>query len=116
MVLNAASNKLESPINVITENLICDDRPVAILNVPQGENKPYTSNRAGYPIPVTSINDVDMFFFKEFYEREFGIFPKESTLPIEKLLINLKLPKNNNLTLSDFLLFGKKPERIKPSL
>ena len=145
MISNAASNKLEPPINVITENLICNDRLVVILNVPQGENKPYTANRTDYwikvgadkrratreelrrlmqasrniyademPIFTTSIDDIDMFFFKEFYEKEFGIPLEENLLSIEKLLTNLKLFKDNNLTLSGLLLFGKKPERIKP--
>lgn len=145
MISNAASSKLEPPINVLTENVICDDRLVIILTVPRGENKPYAANRTDYwvkvgadkrratreelrrlmqasgsvyademPIPATSINDIDMFLFKEFYAKEYGVTLEESHLSIETLLTNLKLIKDDNLTLSGLLLFGKRPERIKP--
>ncbi len=36
MIANAASSKLEPPINVITENVIYNDKLVVILNVPRG--------------------------------------------------------------------------------
>jgi ATP-dependent DNA helicase RecG len=98
MISNTASSKLEPPINVITENVICDDKLLVILTVPRGENKPYAANKTDYwvkvgadkrratreelrclmhasgsvyademSIPATSIDDIDMFFFKEFY-------------------------------------------------
>jgi len=145
MISNAASSKLEPPISVITENIICNDRLVVIISVPRGENKPYAANRTDYWIkvgadkrratreelrrlmqasgniytdemvlPATSINDIDMFVFKEFYEREYGFSIDESGLPLKTILTNLKLIKGENLTLAGLMLFGKKPERIRP--
>lgn len=52
MISNAASSKLEPPINVITENVIYNDKLVVILNLPRGENKPYAANRTDYWIKV----------------------------------------------------------------
>ncbi|MDI6600582.1 MAG: hypothetical protein QME46_02210, partial [Thermoanaerobacteraceae bacterium] len=51
---------------------------------------------------------------KNFYEKEYGINLDELLIPLENLLTNLKLMINGNLTLSGLLLFGKKPERIRP--
>ena len=46
-------------------------------------------------------------FSRDFYEKEFGIPLEKNLLSIEKLLTNLKLFKDNNLTLSGLLVLGK---------
>jgi len=144
-ISNAASSKLEPPLSVATENMLCEDKLIVIVNVPRGENKPYAANRTDYwikvgadkrratreelrrlmqasgtmyademIIPDTSINDIDMFVFKDFYEREYGMSLEQSGLPLEKLVTNLKLSKEGNLTLAGLLIFGAKPSRIRP--
>jgi len=144
-ISNAASGKLEPPLNVTTENVLCNDKPVVIINVPRGENKPYAANRTDYwikvgadkrratreelrrlmqacgtiyademIIPGTSVDDIDMFVFRDFYEREYGMSLEQSALPLEKLVANLKLLKEGNLTLAGLLIFGAKPSRIRP--
>ena len=144
-ISNAASSKLEPPLSVATENMLCEDKLIFIVNVHRGENKPYAANRTDYwikvgadkrratreelrrlmqasgtmyademIIPDTSINDIDMFVFRDFYEREYGMSLEQSGLPLEKLVTNLKLSKEGNLTLAGLLIFGAKPSRIRP--
>jgi len=144
-ISNAASSKLEPPLSVATENMLCEDKLIVIVNVHRGENKPYAANRTDYwikvgadkrratreelrrlmqasgtmyademIIPDTSINDIDMFVFRDFYEREYGMSLEQSGLPLEKLVTNLKLSKEGNLTLAGLLIFGAKPSRIRP--
>ncbi|MCL5981595.1 MAG: putative DNA binding domain-containing protein [Firmicutes bacterium] len=144
-ISNAASGKLEPPLSVTTENILCDDKLVVIINIPRGENKPYAANRTDYwikvgadkrratreelrrlmqasgamyademIIPATSVNDLDMFVFRDFYEREYGMSLEQSGLPLEKLLTHLKLLRDGNLTLAGLLIFGAKPSRIRP--
>lgn len=144
-ISNAASAKLEPPINVITENILCDDKLIVVINVPRGDNKPYAANKTDYwvkvgadkrratreelrrlmqasgaiyademMIPSTTLNDIDMFVFRDFYEREYGMTMEQSGLSPQKLLTNLKLLKEDKLTLAGLLIFGVKPYRIKP--
>jgi len=62
----------------------------------------------------TSLSDIDMFLFKRFHEQEYGMKIDEGALPIEQMLANLKLMMGNSLTLAGLLLFGERPERVKP--
>lgn len=145
MISNAASAKLEPPLSVFTENLVCEGKIIVAINVPRGENKPYAANKTDYWIkvgadkrrasreelrrlmqasggiyadelivPGTSIEDLDMFIFRDFYEREYGVSIESSYISIEKLLNNLKLMKDGMLTLAGLMLFGRRPALIRP--
>lgn len=144
-ISNAASGKLEPPLSVTTENVLCHDKLVVVINIPRGENKPYAANRTDYWIkvgadkrratreelrrlmqasgtiyademivPATSTDDIDLFVFRDFYEKEYGTSIEQSGLPLEKLLTHLKLMKEGYLTLAGLLIFGDKPSRIRP--
>jgi predicted HTH transcriptional regulator len=144
-ISNAASGKLEPPLSVTTENVLCLDKLVVVINIPRGENKPYAANRTDYWIkvgadkrratreelrrlmqasgtiyademivPATSTDDIDLFVFRDFYEKEYGTSIEQSGLPLEKLLTHLKLMKEGYLTLAGLLIFGDKPSRIRP--
>jgi len=60
------------------------------------------------------IADLDKEFFrrryKKYYQQEF----EKLGISFEQLLTNLKILQNNKLTLAGLLLFGKKPERLRP--
>ncbi|WP_422445518.1 RNA-binding domain-containing protein [Thermoanaerobacterium sp. DL9XJH110] len=145
MISNAASAKLEPPLSVFTQNLVCEGKIIVAINVPRGENKPYAANKTDYWIkvgadkrrasreelrrlmqasggiyadelivPGTSIEDLDMFIFRDFYEREYGVSVESSYISIEKLLNNLKLMKDGMLTLAGLMLFGRRPALIRP--
>ncbi|WP_434655945.1 RNA-binding domain-containing protein [Thermoanaerobacterium thermosaccharolyticum] len=145
IISNVASQKIEPPISVLTQNIIFDDKLVVIIDVPKGDNKPYAANRTDYwikvgadkrratreelrrlmqssgniyademVVPNTSIEDIDMYAFRDFYEKEYGSAIEENGIPVERLLNNLKLMKDSSLTLAGLLLFGKRPERLKP--
>ena len=65
----------------------------------------------GDEIPVSgmTIADLDIEYFKNFYERTFEEPFENQKLPIKKLLENMNLMKNNTLNVSGALLFAKNP-------
>lgn len=66
------------------------------------------------PVYGSSYDDLDMFLFRKFYEKEYGLSLNDVDIAVGTLLENLKLAKDSQLTLAGLLLFGKEPERIKP--
>lgn len=66
------------------------------------------------PIEYTSIKDLELGLFQEFYERRVGEPFQNLDVPLETILNNMKLMNSANLTLSGLLMFGKKPEEKKP--
>ena len=66
------------------------------------------------PVASTSLPDIDMFTFRRFYEEEYGLRIDDESPSIETALNNLKLMAGDTLTLSGLLLFGEKPEMIRP--
>ncbi|CAN2049008.1 putative transcriptional regulator [Candidatus Magnetomoraceae bacterium gMMP-1] len=143
LISNACSQKIEPPHSVITENIVIDNKLVVLIKIPKGSNKPYAVNKSDFWIKVgadkrrasreelrrlmqasgtlyademsvenTGIDDLDMYSFQRFYEDQYG--KDIEGLSIEKILSNLKILKNNNLTLAGVLLFAKHPEILKP--
>lgn len=144
-ISNVASHKIEPPLKVITENILCHKKLIVAIKVPRGDNKPYAANKTDYWIKVgadkrrasreelkrlmqeaggiyadetavsgANFNDLDRFVFKDFYEKEYGLHLDQAVSSLEQLLRNLKLMKDDNLTLAGVLLFAQTPERIKP--
>jgi predicted HTH transcriptional regulator len=70
------------------------------------------------PVPDTTLDDFNMEFFAHFFEKNFERSIKEelemSQISLEKLLENMKIVKNKNLTLAGLLLFGRNPQQFKP--
>ncbi|MBA7520709.1 hypothetical protein ES705_12805 [subsurface metagenome] len=143
-ISNATSQKIDKQIFVKTEILICEGKRVMIINIPHGLNKPYAVNRIDVWVksgadkrraPIeevlrlaqtsgllyadeleteATINDFDLCFFKENYQKYYKEEIEKLEIPVEKLLKNLKFLKNNRLSLSGLLLCGKHPERFRP--
>jgi len=144
-VSSAASQKIDPPISVVTENIRINEKLVVIIKIPRGTNKPYAANKTEFwikvgadkrratreelrrlmqashsmyadelPVPNTSLADLDISYFKDFYEKEYGLKLEEDPLQLERVLKNLKLINNGNLTLAGLLLFGDRPERSRP--
>ncbi len=143
-ISNATTNKIDKPVFVKTEILVCDDKRIMIITVPRGNNKPYAVNRvdvwvkSGADKRRASIEEVLRLaqtsgllfadeleteatmteFDEDFFRRRYKKYYKEELeklgIPLEQLLDNLKIAKNNRLTLAGLLLFGKNPERLRP--
>ena len=63
------------------------------------------------------LADFDADYFQQYYNETKKSYEKEMAklgIPLVSLLENIKLLKNNRLTLAGLLLFGKNPENIKP--
>ncbi len=66
------------------------------------------------PIEKTSIDDIDIKYFSQIYEKIYEENIEESSLSHIQLLNNLDLMSGDKLTLAGLLLFGKKPQTKKP--
>lgn len=66
-------------------------------------------------IENTSINDLDLLLFRDFYEKRFSEPLDNTDILLEKLLTNMKLLQDRKCTLAGLMLFGKRPEEKKPS-
>ena len=144
-ISSAASQKIDPPVSVITENININEKLVVIISIPRGTNEPYAANKTEFwikigadkrratreelrrlmqashsmyadelPVLNTSLADLNISYFKDFFEKEYGLKPEEDPLQLEQVLESLKLITNGRLTLAGFLLFGNRPERIRP--
>jgi ATP-dependent DNA helicase RecG len=66
------------------------------------------------PLLNSTINDLDLEYFKSFYKDVYNTSLEEVQIPLIQLLNNLNVAKNSNLNLTGLLLFGKNPQRLKP--
>lgn len=62
-----------------------------------------------------SIKDLDMDYFKNFFEKEYAESLNEQDLPLERILENLNLCKDSVLNLAGALLFAKNPQFRLPA-
>jgi ATP-dependent DNA helicase RecG len=67
------------------------------------------------PVNGTTENDIDLKYFKEFYQKQYEEDFEKSELPLIQVLSNLNLARNNNLNIAGLMLFGKEPEKYKPA-
>lgn len=68
------------------------------------------------PVDESNLIDLDIDFFDQFYQREFGHSFKEEEIGLNQLLTNFNLGKENRLNLAGLLLFGKNLQKYKPQL
>jgi len=143
-ISNATTNKIDKQIFVKTEIIVCDDKRILIILIPRRNNKPYAVNRVDVWVksgadkrraPIeetlrlaqssgflyadeseteTSVKDIDLDFFKARYHSFYQEQIERLEIPIENLLVNIRLMKDDKLTLAGLLLFGKNPEFVKP--
>jgi len=67
------------------------------------------------PVNGSTENDIDLKYFKEFYQKEYEEDFEKSEIPLIQVLKNLNLARNNNLNIAGLLLFGKEPQKYKPA-
>ncbi|MBW1612605.1 MAG: putative DNA binding domain-containing protein [Deltaproteobacteria bacterium] len=67
------------------------------------------------PVNGSTENDIDLKYFKDFYQKEYEEDFERSEIPFIQVLNNLNLARNNNLNIAGLLLFGKEPEKYKPA-
>lgn len=145
MVSNVSSNNVEPPINPLTETIKVNGKKIMIVELKNGINKPYCTNKGIYvtkagadkrkisqeelqrlfqdsnkiyademSVKGTSINDIDIIYFKKVYERIYDESVEETDLSLQQLLDNLDLMSDSKLTLAGLLLFGERPQAKKP--
>jgi ATP-dependent DNA helicase RecG len=143
-ISNATSTKIEPPLFVRTEVLLCKTARVLVVEVPRGSNKPYAVNKTEFWVKTgadkrratreelfrlmqsshllfadeleteATLDDFDFEYFNKFYQQHYEEALGRAGVSRERLLENLKLATEDYLTLAGLLLFGRKPEARKP--
>lgn len=67
------------------------------------------------PVNGTTENDIDLKYFKKFYQKQYEEDFEKSEIPLIQVLNNLNLARNSNLNIAGLMLFGKEPEKYKPA-
>ncbi len=65
-------------------------------------------------IANTTINDIDIDFFKEFVKKKTGKSLEEVNQSLPQILNNMGFAVENNLTLAGLLLLSRNPQRVRP--
>ena len=144
-LFNWATNNVKPSVAVFTETVKIERKNVLVVTVPRGIDKPYCDNDMVYWIKSaankrrvspeelkrlfqaaeklyaereyvkdSSLSDIDLTLFRKFYENRFEEkFDKEELL---RLMTNLKLAKDDKLTLAGAFMFSKNCEILLPDL
>jgi len=62
------------------------------------------------PVPGVTVDDLDLGYFRDFFQDRFGETLDKQKLPIAKILDNMNLFKDGSLTVAGTLLFAKTPQ------
>jgi len=66
------------------------------------------------PIPGTSIADIDLDYFRRFFRARFEQELEEQNLSLSQVLSNMRVVRDDTLTVSGALLFAKEPQIFLP--
>lgn len=66
------------------------------------------------PVPGTSIADIDLDYFREFFKTRFEQELNDQNLSLGQVLSNMRILSNNLLTVTGVLLFAKDPRALLP--
>ena len=66
------------------------------------------------PVPGTTVADLDLEYFSDFFQRRFGRNLNDEKLPVSKILENMNLLRDGFLTTSGTLLFASAPQYKLP--
>jgi len=67
------------------------------------------------PISGATVDDIDLEYFKMYYQKRYGRLLDDEIQPISKILENMKLIKDGYMTVGGILLFAKAPQYLLPA-
>ncbi|MFO0134263.1 MAG: RNA-binding domain-containing protein [Planctomyces sp.] len=67
------------------------------------------------PVPGTSVSDIDVEYFRQFFTKRFGMDLEEQGLSLAQVLTNMRLLSTGLLTVSGALLFATDPTPLVPA-
>lgn len=142
LIGNVINSHINPPIYPTTEIKTIDDKKLLIINIENGHNKPYSTNKGIYLtkagsdkrkispeelkrlyadeeiVSSSDISDLNIESFYNFLEVDnISIYEelKAGKLNLLKVLENLELLRDNQLTLAGNLIFGLNPQRFNKS-
>jgi ATP-dependent DNA helicase RecG len=66
------------------------------------------------PVPGTSISDIDLDYFRRFFRSRFEQELEEQDLSLGQVLSNMRVVRNDTLTVTGALLFAREPQVFLP--
>lgn len=66
------------------------------------------------PANGLTISDLDMEYFRNYFEKEYGESIENSDIPLSRILENTNLARNGNLNVAGALLFAQRPQYRLP--
>ena len=142
-LFNWATNNIKPAITIFTETVSIDGKFILVITIPIGIDKPYCDKNMVYwiksaankrrvspdelkrlyqsagklyadrqAIEDSSVSDVDLSLFRAFYQKRYH--EEIETNEISRLMTNLRLIKDDKLTLAGALLFGKNTDVLLP--
>jgi ATP-dependent DNA helicase RecG len=66
------------------------------------------------PVPGTSISDIDLEYFRRFFRSRFEQELEEQNLSLGQVLSNMRVVRNDTLTVTGALLFAREPQVFLP--
>lgn len=66
------------------------------------------------PVPGTSISDIDLDYFRRFFRNRFEQELEEQNLSLGQVLSNMRVVRNETLTVTGALLFAREPQVFLP--
>ncbi len=66
------------------------------------------------PVPGTSISDIDLDYFRRFFRNRFEQELEEQNLSLGQVLSNMRVVRNDALTVTGALLFAREPQVFLP--
>ncbi len=67
------------------------------------------------PAGGMTVADIDMLYFREFFQKRYGESLAEQSIPLEQTITNLNLGRNEELNITGALLFAQSPSIRLPS-
>jgi ATP-dependent DNA helicase RecG len=67
------------------------------------------------PVPGTSIADVDLDYFRDFFRSRFDAELEDQNLSLAQVLSNMRLLSDDRLTVTGALLFAREPQTLLPA-
>ena len=145
LLANSASNNVKAPIYIETETVKVKEQNVIVAYIQEGISKPYMDNNGiiwmkngsdkrkvitkeemarllqsnlfadESMVTGTTINDIDEAYFQKFILAKTGKSIEELGQSVAAVLSNLGMLKDGKISLGGLLLFGKNPQKFRPT-
>lgn len=113
-ISNAGSHGVQPALNPVTTNISHPDGLVVVVEIQRMFQRSGLAHGDEVPAGRLGPGDVDLEYFEEFFQREFGETVEEHGVPLPQLLSNMNLCQDDTLNVAGALLFCRQPHYQLP--